>query len=159
MFAWAEKPSPTSVAGVGDAALARVDGGLARGVDDGDLAEPLAVVGGDLGVESGARLLPRLEPVEQPGSVGGLRHRLGRDDTDARAAPGDHGPDREPVRLDGDPQLAGRRVAGDHRVGHGPTGTLDLIESRRQVFPARTSEIWSFWALDGPPCGTATTSA
>ncbi len=35
--------------------------------------------------------------------------------------PGDDRADREPVRLDGDAELAGLRVAGHDRVGHGPT--------------------------------------
>ena len=151
MLACTENPSPARSPANGMQRLAGVHGDLPGGVEHSDLAQSSPLVGGHLGVERGARPLPGLQPVEKVRSVGRLGHRLRRDHADSGAAPGDDRADREPVRLHRHAELARFRVPGHHRVGHGPTGTFDLIDATCQCLPLRTSEIWSFCAELGPP--------
>ena len=87
-------------------------------VDDRDLAVGrLLVVREQRGERRRRRPRPAASAVEQPRPVGRLGDRLRRDGADAGARPGDDRPDGEPVRLDGDADLAARGVARDDRVG------------------------------------------
>ncbi len=116
MFAWALNPSPWTLAGGRDAAVARVNGDPPLAVDHGDLAKARERIGGKLLGERCRWLLACAKALEKPRAVGRLGDRLGRDRADPGAGPGDDRADRKPVRLDGDAQVARRRVTSDDRV-------------------------------------------
>ena len=120
MFACTLKPSPSSVAGVRDAAGTGVDRDSAPGIDDRNLAEAGLLVGGQQRLQRVARRLSLAQAVEQPRAVGGLGDRLRGHGADARQRPGDDRADREPVRLDRDAELARVGVPRHDRVGAPP---------------------------------------
>ena len=106
------------VAGVGHAGRAGVGRDMTRRVDDRHLAR---VASGVVRDERRQRLLgmhARGQQVEKLRAVTGVDVGLGGDRADARAGPGHDRADREPVRLDGDAELAGVGVARDDRVRH-----------------------------------------
>ena len=81
-------------------------------VDHRDLAHGGQRVGGEQLAERLLRADALGEPVERVRAVRGLDDRLRRHRADAGPRPRAQRADGEPVRLDGDAELAGRRVEG-----------------------------------------------
>ncbi len=111
----AGEPAVERVTGVLDAAAAGVRGGAALGVDDADLAHRGLLVAGERAVERGLGARAGAQVLERGGADRGVGNGLRRAGADAGLAPGDEGPDGEPVGLDRDAEGA-RAVAGDDRV-------------------------------------------
>ncbi len=124
------EPLPDDVAGVGDALVAGVGSGAARVVHRAELP----VLGELIRLQDGREGLRRVEsgehPLDRVGAVGDLGQRLCGDGPDLGTRPRDDAPDREPVRLDRDAELAVALVPGDDRVG---------AAAHRHILPPRAS--------------------
>ena len=81
-------------------------GDVAAGIDDGHLTSRRTRVLVQQARERRARVEPLLQQVERPGPVRDLGVRLRRHSSDARLCPRDDRADREPVRLNRDPELS-----------------------------------------------------
>jgi hypothetical protein len=105
------------VAGVGDAAVARVRGHPAACVDHRHLAHVATVVLLDQLLQGIGRALPPAHQLEPSRAVGHLHQRLRRHGAHAGLRPRDHRSDREVVGLDRDPDLARPGVPRDDGEG------------------------------------------
>ena len=127
------------VAGVGDAALAGVGGHVAVRVDHRDLPEARQLVVGHQLVEGLAGPSARRQGVERARAVGRLGDRLGGHRPHSGPHPGDDRPDREPVRLHGDTELCGPRIASDDRVRAAPDHRARAYRRARWPPPSASS--------------------
>jgi 2-dehydropantoate 2-reductase len=107
---------PAGVARERDAAAAGVDSDGAPAVDDRNLAAGGARILGDELLERPSRVGAVLRERERSRPVRDLDVGLGCDGTHSRQGPGHDRPDREPVRLDRDPQFAGGWIPRDYRI-------------------------------------------
>src|SRR4029453_9721777 len=115
------------VARVIEAHLPGSDRGRPTSPDHGDLphrghrVEPLSLRQGLIGIRA------TLERIQAPRPVGLLGHRLGRHHPPPRPSPGHDRPPPEVARLHPDAELTGRGIAGNDRIGHGPTSSAGAI--------------------------------
>ena len=137
---------------VGDASVARVDRHGSRRVDHRDLAESRLLIRRQELPQRRLRTLATAQPLEEPRAIRGLGDRLRRHGSDSRLPPRHDRPDREPVRLHGDTELARIGIPRDDRVRaapgrHGPTGAFDFTASIFQSLPSFTIVTVSFSPL------------
>ena len=116
-----------------DAALTGMRGDSPLGIDHRYLACGSNRILGEKAPQGLGRGQPRRHQLQATRAIGDLGVGLSGHGTDPDPRPRDDRADREPVRLDGDAELAGPRIAGDDRVGALPGAVADESTPRDDV--------------------------
>ncbi len=119
------------MSGKGDAARPGVCCDVAVNVHHGHLPQFVLRVGGQQPGQRRLRRFARLHQSKTERPVGDVDERLGRNRADACFQPRHRIACAKVVRLHGNPQLAGRGIEGNNRIGVSKSNTVDHRSSFR----------------------------